>query len=316
MKLVFWFDVIIPTFNNAGVLPYTLDALFAQDVPDGWGVHIIISDDGSTDDTVSVANRWCLGCKRCRVVQGAHTGAAGARNRGLKEAKGDVVFFLGADNILRPGAIAAHINFHSKYPEPEVGALGFVRWDPRCEPTPLMEWMMHGGPQNDYDSLLGVKSVSPAHGFYAANISFKASMVGEDLFSEEFEAYGWEDLEAGCRLARAGVVLRVLEAARALHWHHYSVADIVYRQYQVGRGLVKYQQLHPETSLLPKDSLWRYARHLLVSYSGLEWMARLFTEKGGASQMLFMWITTLPFWRGVRQVRGNINKQHKVIHKK
>ena len=52
-------DVIIPVFNNAKVLPSTLKALFSQQLSFGWKVRVIISDDGSMDDTVLIARQLC-----------------------------------------------------------------------------------------------------------------------------------------------------------------------------------------------------------------------------------------------------------------
>ena len=80
-----------------------------------------------------------------QVITGSHTGAAGARNRALAHAHGDIVLFLGADISLRPQALAEHLRFHEAHPAVHAGALGFVLWDPRLRPTPLMEWMTHGG---------------------------------------------------------------------------------------------------------------------------------------------------------------------------
>lgn len=303
-------DVIIPTFNNGNVLSYTLNALFTQKIPVGWKLQVIISDDGSKDETVKITRRFVDGYKNCVVITGAHGGASSARNRGLAHASGDVVFFLGADIILQPGALIEHLLFHSQNSDPKYACIGFVQWDPRSNPTPLMEWMVHGGPQNDFDALLGRKEADPTHFFTAANISIKRSFLENDRFNEQFTSYGWEDLELGRRLAKRGLRLFILEKSIATHWHHYTLSAIKSRQFCVGKMLWFYQTLHPEEKLVPSDSGWRKLRHALVRYSGLLILAEFFVNIGWLNPYLIMWITTASFWQGIRQFKRNIKEKH------
>jgi len=168
-------DIIIPTFNSASILRRTLPALFSQSVPKPWSVRLIIADDGSADQTIAVVRNMAppASWHRTLLVTGPHTGAAGARNRGLDHATAGLVLFLGADIILRPTALAAHLNFHNNYPDNRDAALGMVKWDPRLKPSPFMEWMIHGGGQNDFDSLLGQTQADPRHFFYGSHLSLK-----------------------------------------------------------------------------------------------------------------------------------------------
>ena len=119
-------DVVIPTYNNAAVLPLTLRALGEQEIPPGWSVQVLISDDGSEDDTVEVAkSQLSDNDLSSEVLSGPHTGPAGSRNRVLRQADADVIFFLGADIILRPGALAEHLRFHEENSGASWAALGF-----------------------------------------------------------------------------------------------------------------------------------------------------------------------------------------------
>ncbi|ROO26368.1 hypothetical protein SAJA_11405 [Salinisphaera japonica YTM-1] len=69
-------------------------------------IEIICVDDGSTDDTLVVAQR----CKHARVVRQSNQGACVARNRGIAECSGKYVKFLDADDFLLPGAISQQVN--------------------------------------------------------------------------------------------------------------------------------------------------------------------------------------------------------------
>lgn len=83
-------SIIIPTLNEEEYLPKVLDSIKKQAFSD---YEIIVSDAGSTDKTVEIAQKY-----GCRVVEGGLP--ARGRNNGAKAAKGDVLFFLDADTEL------------------------------------------------------------------------------------------------------------------------------------------------------------------------------------------------------------------------
>jgi len=86
-------SVIIPTFNRAGIVPRAIDSVLGQTYRP---VEVIVVDDGSTDETPRV-----LGAYSGAIVPvfQANAGAAAARNRGLREAQGDLVAFLDSDDV-------------------------------------------------------------------------------------------------------------------------------------------------------------------------------------------------------------------------
>lgn len=91
-------SVIIPAWN---IEKYVADAI--KSVPKtvcGVDTEIIVSDDGSEDNTASVAES--LGVT---VIRGEHKGTATARNSGLTVAKGKYLLFLDADDVLTEGAL-------------------------------------------------------------------------------------------------------------------------------------------------------------------------------------------------------------------
>lgn len=299
-------DIIIPTHNNAKVLPLTLAALTTQSYPDTWQLNLIIIDDGSTDRTATTVHRFLKesGWTYQWITQAA-AGSAAARNRGIAASSADVLFFLGADIVLRPGALEHHLRFHEHYSSPTEAALGVVKWDPRLRPTPFMQWMIHGGPQNNFDELLGVTWADPTHFFYAANLSVKRAALPTPAFSTDFKKYGWEDLELGRRLASHGLRLKVLHDALGLHRHHYSVTALGKRQRAVGSGLVLYQRKYPSSSLLPKASWWRRIRRWIFIHSGavsvLRVVIRVMNTKGWSTPHLFLALTSGDLWIGVQK---------------
>jgi glycosyltransferase involved in cell wall biosynthesis len=93
-------SALIPTYNSARTIEATLDAVFAQTIaPD----EVLIMDDGSTDNTVSLLSRYV---PRITLLQQRNGGVARARNVLAELAKGDLLAFLDHDDIWHPEYIA------------------------------------------------------------------------------------------------------------------------------------------------------------------------------------------------------------------
>lgn len=88
-------SVVVPTLNEADGVRATLVSL--QPLRER-GHEVILSDGGSTDDTVSVARPWVD-----EVVVGP-AGRARQMNAGAAQARGEVLLFLHADTLVPPGA--------------------------------------------------------------------------------------------------------------------------------------------------------------------------------------------------------------------
>ena len=90
-------SVIIPCYNGSKYLPEAITSLRQQ----GMEIEIIVIDDGSTDGTAKIAKS--LGCI-VRTIP--NSGAATARNTGLKLATGDFILFQDHDDLMKKGALA------------------------------------------------------------------------------------------------------------------------------------------------------------------------------------------------------------------
>ena len=106
-------SVVIPSHNYAAFLPQAVSSVLAQRAP-GIDVEVIVVDDGSTDNTVEVAQG--LGADITFIHQ-ENTGPSGARNAGLRAASGDFVAFLDADDLFAKGLFASHLRVFEAQPE-------------------------------------------------------------------------------------------------------------------------------------------------------------------------------------------------------
>lgn len=96
-------SLVIPAYNHARYLPEAVRSILAQDYP---RVELIVIDDGSTDDTAIVLAG--LGEGFCWVSQN-NMGQSRTLNRGWEMAKGDVLGYLSADDVLEPCAVSASV---------------------------------------------------------------------------------------------------------------------------------------------------------------------------------------------------------------
>ncbi|HZP61627.1 MAG TPA: glycosyltransferase family A protein, partial [Opitutaceae bacterium] len=97
-------SILIPCHNAAPWLAQTLDSALAQTWPHR---EIIMVDDGSTDGSLAIAQRYET--RGVRVLTQPNRGAAAARNRALIEARGDFLQFLDADDLISPDKITAQV---------------------------------------------------------------------------------------------------------------------------------------------------------------------------------------------------------------
>lgn len=99
-------SVIIPCYNAAETLGVQLEALSKQNWTDSW--EVILSDNGSTDDSKAVAQGYQDRLPNFRIVDSSEVkGPAHARNKGAQVARGKFLIFCDADDEVSKGWLAA-----------------------------------------------------------------------------------------------------------------------------------------------------------------------------------------------------------------
>lgn len=97
-------SVIIPAYNAAPFIEETIKSIYGQTYPH-W--EIIIIDDGSTDNTVSICEQ--LNYSKVKIMRQQNAGVAVARNNGLLTANGDLVVFFDADDLMSPDFLSVRV---------------------------------------------------------------------------------------------------------------------------------------------------------------------------------------------------------------
>lgn len=111
-------SIIIPTYNRAHYLPEALESALHQTYPN---LEIIVVNDGSTDETEEVLAPYL---KRIRYIKQENRGWAGAKNRGLQAACGELLCILDDDDRLRPEKVARQVAMFRQDPALGVCATG------------------------------------------------------------------------------------------------------------------------------------------------------------------------------------------------
>jgi glycosyltransferase involved in cell wall biosynthesis len=102
-------SVIVPVHNGMPWLEDQLRALTEQECPVPW--EVVVADNGSTDQSTSVVREWARRSPVLRLVDASEVrGPGAARNAGVREARGDLLAFCDADDVVHPGWLSAHVS--------------------------------------------------------------------------------------------------------------------------------------------------------------------------------------------------------------
>ena len=96
-------SIIIPIYNVAKYLPACLDSILTQT---HQNLEILLIDDGSTDDSDKIADKYAKKDPRIKVIHQTNHGQSSARNNGLSKATGDYISFIDGDDQVKPTFIA------------------------------------------------------------------------------------------------------------------------------------------------------------------------------------------------------------------
>jgi glycosyltransferase involved in cell wall biosynthesis len=235
-------SVVIPSYNSARWLDATIASVRAQT----WSpCEIILVDDGSTDGSGELGER--LAGAGMRVVRQANAGQCAALNRGLREAKGEFIQYLDADDLIAPDKIAVQMARLRGLPPTWIASGAWARFtdDPAeasFEPEAVwrdlapIDWliaswsgggMMHGaawliprgivekaGPWNESLSLINdldyfsrLLLSSEGIAFCPAALTFYRSSVAGSL-SRQTSRAAWESAFLATRLSTDAIIAR------------------------------------------------------------------------------------------------------------
>lgn len=229
-------SVVVPTYNRAYGLAACLDSLMEQDYRD---YEVILSDDGSTDETRMVANRY----PRVQYIAGPNGGPAVARNRGIRRALGEFVVFTDDDCRVPHEWLARIIDGYTRHPE-VAGVGGYL--DPPdavVQKSILARYERFVSArlyrQSAQQEMIGGLDDYPGGG--TSNMSYrKAVLDAIGGFDEWFPYAAAEDHDLRVRVHAHGHKLLYLPL-RVEHMRTYSWASFRRQSITHGRGVMRWE---------------------------------------------------------------------------
>lgn len=199
-------STIIPVFNRPRQLLEAVASVLAQDYRP---VEILIVDDGSTDETASVADRLGADHPEVRVLHQPNGGPGRAREAGRQRAQGEFIQYLDSDDLLLPGKFSAQVAGLRARPECGV-SYGWTRFRSASGVTAPEPWKRSGrAVETMFPSFLQGRWWDTPTPLYRRSVCDAAGPWAE-LWLEE-------DWEYDCRVAALGT---------RLHHHPAFVAEV------------------------------------------------------------------------------------------
>lgn len=249
-----WVSVLMPAYNDGAFLRTSIESVLAQSLGD---FELIVSDDGSTDETASITRQYCRDDARIRLLTDQpNVGMTANWNRALRAAQGKFVMKLDADDAYHPSLLSAMVEAIQASPQPSIAFCRTLDCD-----TDLRPYSSYLG-----DAALirkGIDPLSPHNrrglGWYPLcfdDIQLWHSNAG--MFPREvlLALRGWDEAW-GCA-SDTDLILRVLELD--LPVVHVPYAGVLYR-HRAGSVSAQYRKqatLAWESALVHLGSLNRY----------------------------------------------------------
>lgn len=108
------FSVIIPLYNKAPYVVKAIGSVLAQTYGD---YELIVVDDGSKDESASIASKAIEGHSNCKLIRQENVGVSMARNNGVAASKGDYLCFLDADDWWDSAFLEEMLKLIEEFPE-------------------------------------------------------------------------------------------------------------------------------------------------------------------------------------------------------
>jgi glycosyltransferase involved in cell wall biosynthesis len=244
-------SLVIPAYNHATYLAQAVESVLAQDYP---GIELIVIDDGSTDNTRDVLAHYT---GRLHWQTQPNSGQAYTLNRGWTMARGEILGYLSADDLVLPGCVSAAVEALRASPEIVLTYCDFELIDPHSRVIRTVR-----ARDFDYREMVVNLTCAPGPGVFFRRAAFQ-------------RAGGWDpglrqmpDYEYWLRLGLVGAFQRIPRTLAAFRVHEgsatFSAAPPEQAEEPV-RILRKYFGLAEVPAAIRQHELQAISNALLVS---------------------------------------------------
>ena len=298
-------SIIIPTYNAGKYIKETVDSALAQTYKN---IEIIVVDDGSTDDTKNILAPYIETGKVQYVFQ-QNKGLSGARNAGIKIAKGEYIALLDADDIFLPEKIEQQVNHLEKNPGCDVSYCDLYHfWDEEPDKLLKLNYKYYSGAEV-LPRLLEKSFIAPL------TVVIRKSVFGRfGYFDENLKRS--EDLDFYFRLAYGGAQICFLPQILAkLRMLKKGNLQSVESQPQVKLTILQViQNLNDKMTL--EDRQKYHTAFYLKKYRLKVALAYLMVgNKQEAKNYMPFWVWLLVFWVPAKLLKNIIIKAYFRVRK-
>lgn len=264
-------SIVTILYNKAAEIPWVLGSYFEQTY-DGE-IEVVLVDDQSPDDSIAVVESVVSQRKTDRpgsrfpeiriVKNDRNLGNCISRNRGIRVAKGDIIFVMDADCAVNRDFILRHVEAHAFGDcEVVVGPMN-IETNGTDSRQLLSQYQYAPGLASEHAALQDRINRTSFLNCVTRNFSIKREAITGDLFDSLFaysadpaSGFGWEDVEMGYRLYKRGARIKYVEEAVSIH---ISAPHEGSEHTKPARSMKNFRRLfekHPELALVTR----RWAR--------------------------------------------------------
>ena len=226
-------SIVIPTYARPERLRQCLSALAAQTMP-ADAFEVVVVDDGSPQP-VEVSAASGASAPAIRVIRQQNAGPSAARNRGVQEARGELVALTDDDCLPRPDWLEALVAAHRQCPDALVGGLTV---------NGLLDDVFATTSQLIIDLVYEHFNADAASAYFLASnnvLCSRAAYAHLGGFDATFPRAGAEDRDFCDRWRASGRPLRLVPAAMLEHRHGQNLRQFLGLHFRYGRGAYLYQ---------------------------------------------------------------------------
>ncbi|MBI2251431.1 MAG: glycosyltransferase [Armatimonadetes bacterium] len=225
-------SVVIATLGR-NEIERLLDSLEGQNFQDKFEVIIVGEEESLRFKNFSF---------KVKYLKRLKSGAAAARNAGVENSQGEFILFLDDDLIAEENLFAEHLNFLKD--KAVSGVLGDIK-NENSSGGIFTDFLIERDLQNSYQGI-DAQDVSYDY-FYTGNISLRKKVfLASGGFDEDFNVYGYEDLELGYRLNKLGFKIKYNPQAKGTHLLKREFISFCKRKIMLGESAVIFAKKHPE----------------------------------------------------------------------
>lgn len=240
-------SLIVPAFNEAKVIEKTINSLLQLSYRTK---EIVVIDDGSTDDTLKIVKKIARKAP-INVISKPNGGKWSALNKGVEEAKGEIIVCIDADTILVKNAIEPLIPY---FTDKKIAAVsGNIKVGNRRKiitKLQAFEYVLDINLLRRSESTLGKITVVPGPlGAFRKSVLEEVGMYSGDTFAE--------DADLTMTILKAGYKIKYEKKALGYTETPTTLLDLGKQRYRWYRGQIQVLKKHKKTILLMPRILFK-----------------------------------------------------------